>query len=170
MEDNIKDALVTIVSFEPKYEAAFRNLNVEWISTYFKMENSDYVALDNPQTYIIDNGGHIVVALYKDEVVGVCALLKMNDAKYQFELAKMAVAPKMQGKKIGFLLGYTVAQKARELGASFIYLETNDVLKPAISLYQKLGFKYVYGRDTPYERCNVQMELNLHEDAEKIMV
>lgn len=150
---------VSIVNYQPKFQFAFRDLNVEWISAYFKMEPSDYKALDNPQTYIIDNGGLILVALYNDQPVGVCALIKMEDPDYQYDLAKMAVSPKMQGKKIGWLIGQAIVSKAKESGASAIYLETNSILKPAIGLYEKLGFRHIQGRKTPYQRCNVQMEL-----------
>ena len=101
------------------------------------------------------------MALYQNEPVGVCALLKMDDPVYNYELIKMAVKPAMQGKNIGWLLGQAIIDKARSLGASAIYLESNTILKPAISLYQKLGFKKVFGRATPYKRCNIQMELQL---------
>lgn len=154
---------VIIVSYESKYQQAFKALNVEWISTYFKMEAADYKALDNPQTYILDNGGHIVVALYENEPVGVCALIKMNDPDYDFELAKMAVSPKLQGKSIGWKLGQAVIEKAKSLQARALYLESNTILAPAINLYHKLGFQKVEGKATPYERCNIQMELILTE-------
>jgi GNAT superfamily N-acetyltransferase len=152
---------VQIVNYKDQYQAAFRLLNEEWITTYFQMEEADYKALDHPKEYILDKGGKIFVALYNNEPVGVCALIKMNDPDYDFELAKMAVSPKIQGKSIGWLLGQTVVNAAKELGASKIYLESNTALKPAINLYQKLGFKKVVGRSTPYERCNIQMELQL---------
>jgi DNA-binding MarR family transcriptional regulator/N-acetylglutamate synthase-like GNAT family acetyltransferase len=150
---------VQIVDFEPQYREAFRALNVEWISTYFEMEEMDYKALDNPEEYILNKGGKIFVALYRNEPVGVCALIKMKDSDYDFEMAKMAVSPKAQGKNIGFLLGQAIVNSARELGAGKIYLESNTILKPAINLYYKLGFQKVYGLATPYKRCNIQMEL-----------
>ncbi len=152
---------VQIVAYEPKYQSAFKSLNQEWISTYFEMEEADYKALDNPEAYILSKGGKIVVALYKDEPLGVCALIKMNDQNYDFELAKMAVSPKAQGKNIGWLLGQAVIDSAKASGASKIYLESNTILKPAINLYHKLGFQKVVGHSTPYKRCNIQMELLL---------
>lgn len=152
---------VKIVAYEEKYQTAFKALNEQWISTYFKMEEADYKALDNPQTYILDRGGKIFVALYENKPVGVCALIKMDDPDYDFELAKMAVSPKIQGKNIGWLLGQAIVQAAKDSGASKIYLESNTILKPAINLYQKLGFVKVVGRSTPYARCNIQMELKL---------
>lgn len=152
---------VQIVAFEPQYLDAFRSLNTEWISTYFEMEEADHKALDNPDEYILDKGGKIFVALYRNEPVGVCALIKMNDSDYDFEMAKMAVSPKAQGKNIGFLLGQAIVSSARELGAKTIYLESNTMLKPAINLYYKLGFQKVFGLATPYKRCNIQMELKI---------
>ena len=150
-----------IVAYSSIYKSAFSDLNKEWISKYFKMEPADYKALDHADEYIINNGGYILVALYEDEPVGVCALIKMNDPLYDYELAKMAVSPKVQGKKIGWRLGEAIKEKAKQVGAKTLYLESNTILEPAINLYRKLGFIEVYGRPTPYERCNIQMALVL---------
>lgn len=150
-----------IVAYEKRYAQAFRALNEEWISQYFVMEEADYKALDNPDGYILKKGGHILVALYEGEPVGVCALIKMDDPEYDYELAKMAVSPRAQGKSIGFRLGQAVLQKAKELGAQKVYLESNTILKPAIGLYHKLGFQKITGRPSPYERCNIQMGVKL---------
>jgi len=148
---------IRIIDYTPVYAADFRALNEEWISAHFEMEEADYKALDHPEEYILNKGGHIFIALYDDVAVGTCALIRMDDTT--FELAKMAVSPKVQGKGIGFLLGNAVIEKARELGASRLYLESNTKLKPAIQLYYKLGFqRLVSGRPTPYARCNIQME------------
>ncbi|MFC4162609.1 GNAT family N-acetyltransferase [Epilithonimonas zeae] len=152
---------VKIVEYEPKYQSVFKALNEEWISTYFEMEETDYKLLDNPQEYILDKGGKILVALYKDVPLGVCALIKMNDENYDFEMAKMAVSPKAQGKNLGWLLGQAIINSAKELGALKLYLESNTILKPAINLYYKMGFERITGRPTPYRRANIQMELDL---------
>lgn len=152
---------VSIIAYRSEHSQIFRDLNVAWISSYFKMEEADYKALDDPEGYILNKGGHILVALYEGEPAGVCALIKMEDPEYDFELAKMAVSPFFQGKNIGFILGNAIVEKARTLGASKLYLESNTILKPAINLYLKLGFHKVAGRITPYERCNIQMELDL---------
>lgn len=121
------------------------------------MEAADYKSLDHPEEYILHKGGHILFALYNDIPVGTCALIKMEDGG--FELAKMAVSPLVKGKGIGFLLGNAAIEKAKELGANRLYLESNTILKPAISLYHKLGFKKITGKPSPYERSNIQMEL-----------
>lgn len=124
---------VQIVAYQPQYQTAFKSLNEAWISTYFEMEETDYKALDNPDEYILKKGGKIFVALYNGEPVGVCALIRMDNPSFDFEMAKMAVSPKIQGPSIGWLLGQAIVNGARELGTSKIYLESNTILKPAIS-------------------------------------
>lgn len=151
---------VKIVPYQPKYKEAFYRLNEEWIKKYFKMEKPDRDALDNPKGYILDKGGFIYVAILEKEPVGVCALIWREDLQC-YELAKMAVSPKSQGKNIGYLLGRAVIEMAEALGAERVFLESNTILKPAIRLYEKLGFKKVVGPPTPYERCNIQMELKV---------
>lgn len=150
---------VTIVKYNPVYHTAFKTLNEEWISTYFELEEADRQALENPDQYILNPGGKIFVALYRGEPVGVCALIKMNDPDYDYELAKMAVSPKAQGKNIGYLLGQSAINEARKIGAKALYLESNTILKPAINLYYKLGFQKISGHVSPYKRCNIQMSL-----------
>lgn len=152
---------VRIVPYEPRYREAFKSLNERWIRKYFEMEESDFKSLNDPEQNILSNGGHIFVALYRDRPAGVCALIRMDDEDYDYELAKMAVDPEVQGKNIGFMLGRAAIDAAIESGASKIYLESSAILKPAINLYHKLGFKKVSWRPTPYKRCDTQMELDL---------
>jgi DNA-binding MarR family transcriptional regulator/GNAT superfamily N-acetyltransferase len=152
---------VKIVDYEPKYASVFKSLNEEWISSYFKMEEADYKSLNDPEGYILKKGGHIWVALYHDQPVGVCAMIKMDDGEFQFELAKMAVSPLAQGRNIGWLLGQSALNWAKTQGGKKVYLESNTILKPAISLYHKLGFQKIVGRATPYERCNIQMACDI---------
>ena len=151
--------MIEIVNYQPNHARAFKELNEAWINQYFEMEESDRKMLDDPQGYILDKGGAIIIAEMNGIAVGTCALIKMKDKTY--ELAKMAVSPQVQGKKIGWKIGLATLEKARKLGADTIYLETNSVLQPAINLYKKLGFKDTDGYCSPYARCNVQMELKL---------
>jgi ribosomal protein S18 acetylase RimI-like enzyme len=150
---------VRVVDYQPAHEEAFRRLNEAWITKYFVIEASDRKVLDAPDRHILRKGGHILVATLADQVVGVCALLKMEDGR--FELAKMAVEPEFQGRGIGLLLGQAAVARARELGAPYVYLESNTKLRPAIALYEKLGFRKVVRRPSPYARSNIQMELKL---------
>ncbi|MBV8327148.1 GNAT family N-acetyltransferase [Chryseobacterium sp.] len=153
---------VKIIAYEPQYKEAFKTLNEEWIKTFFVMEPSDYKLLDNPEEQIINKGGYIGFALLNGEPVGTCALVKAQEEPIAFELSKMAVSPKAQGKKIGYLLGNALVEKARELKAEKVFLETNSILVPAIRLYEKLGFQHIPITNPGYDRVDVQMELDLN--------
>jgi DNA-binding MarR family transcriptional regulator/N-acetylglutamate synthase-like GNAT family acetyltransferase len=148
-----------IVDYAPEHHDAFRDLNLEWIERYFEVEEADRISLDDPDRHILEPGGAILMALHHGRVVGTCALIRMDDRRY--ELAKMAVEGTCRGKGIGWLLGRAVLERARDLGAGSVYLESNTALGPAISLYRKLGFREVSGPASPYARCNIQMEARL---------
>lgn len=157
----MEQSSVTIVPYQPSYRTAFKALNEEWIRAYFEMEEADHKALDHPEEYILAKGGKIIVALHENEPVGVCALLKMEHPEFDYEMAKMAVAPKLQGKKIGWLLGQHIISIAKELGAKTVYLESNTRLVPAIKMYYKMGFQKLHGYTSPYKRSDIQMKLDL---------
>ncbi len=152
-----ESAKIELVPYHKKYQKDFKSLNINWITQYWELEASDKKALDHPQTNIIDQGGHILLAMQGREVVGTCALIKMDDCTY--ELAKMAVADSAKGLGIGTLLGESIIQKAKALSAKRLYLESNSQLQPALSLYRKLGFKKVSDQPSPYNRCDIQMEM-----------
>ncbi|MBW4550997.1 MAG: bifunctional helix-turn-helix transcriptional regulator/GNAT family N-acetyltransferase [Aphanocapsa sp. GSE-SYN-MK-11-07L] len=151
---------IKIIDYLPEFHEDFKRLNYEWIEKYFELEEADYQSLNDPDKKILKPGGHIYMALNNGEIVGTCALIKSDDNTY--ELAKMAVAEKLRGKGIGWLLGQAVIDKAREVRAEAIFLESNTVLEPAINLYQKLGFRKVVGKPSPYKRSNIRMELKLN--------
>jgi DNA-binding MarR family transcriptional regulator/N-acetylglutamate synthase-like GNAT family acetyltransferase len=148
-----------IVPYAPKYKKAYKRLNEAWIEKHWKLEKSDHKALDKPKENIINRGGYIAIAVHKNEAVGTCSLINMGDGSY--ELAKMAVDEAMKGKGLGYQLGSHILDKARELGAKRVYLESNTILAPALNLYRKLGFRRITGPSSPYDRCNIQMELML---------
>jgi len=147
-----------ILPYQNKHQQGFKRLNQHWIEQYFQMEECDLKALDHPMENIINPGGYIAIALYQQQVVGTCALIRIEDG---FELAKMAVDDSVKGLGIGQRLGEHVIQQARTMGANRLYLESNTQLTPAINLYRKLGFKKLTNQPSPYERCDIQMELRL---------
>jgi ribosomal protein S18 acetylase RimI-like enzyme len=85
----------------------------------------------------------------------------MTESPFDYELAKMAVDPRFRGRGIGHQLGAAIIERARRLGAKTIFLESNTILAPAISLYRKLGFVETERQPTPYARGNIHMVLKL---------
>ena len=152
---------INITTYLPIYKKAFKDLNTEWIAQYFKMEEYDYLVLDNPQKYILDTGGEIFVALKDNVAVGVCALQIRNDIEYTYELSKMAVLPAAQGNGIGLLLAQAIIKKVQQLGGTHVYIESNTILQPAINMYYKLGFKKIENGVSKFARGNINMVLAL---------
>lgn len=146
-----------IIEYDPIYKDDFKNLNIEWIEKYFTIEPHDLEQLDDPEGYILNNGGMIFFAKYGNEIVGTCALIKTDVTSY--ELAKMAVSPKYQGIGAGRKLGQTAIEAAQKLGATYLYLESNQKLTPALTLYKSLGFVEVPIGDTPFARANFKAEI-----------
>jgi putative acetyltransferase len=151
---------IDVRPFRPGDEAAFRDINLEWIEKFFAVEAKDREVLGNPRKYILDSGGEIFIAWLGDAPVGAVALMPMGEGSC--ELAKMGVRPAAQGKGAGRLLVAAVIAKAREMGLRRVYIETNSVLAAAIKLYHEAGLQPLKERlPSPYARADVQLELFL---------
>ena len=150
---------VEIIDYTPQYKEDFKRINVEWISTYFTLEAHEMEMLENPQGYILDKGGKVFFAKKGDEIVGTCALLKLSDTTY--ELVKMGVPPQYQGLGAGRKLGLKAIEAAKELGCTYLFLESNQMLIPAITMYKSIGFVEVPMGETPYARANFKAEMYL---------
>jgi putative acetyltransferase len=153
---------IGIRQFQPGDAAAFRRLNEEWITRFFRIEAKEEPILANPQATILDSGGRIFFATVGERCVGCCALLRISDK--EFEVAKMAVEPSYQRAGIGRRLLHAAIEEARNAGAQRLYLETNHVLTPAIRLYESVGFKHIDANriiPSQYARADVYMELVL---------
>ena len=149
--------------YTPQDAAAFRDLNLAWVEKFFTVEAEDRAQLDDPKTHILDKGGAILIAEYEGEAVGTVGLVP-GHGDGVLELIKMSARSDVQGKGIGRALMDAAIEKAREMGASQIWLETNTSLEAALALYRKSGFRELTGDElppTPYDRCNCQMLLDL---------
>lgn len=151
---------IIVREFTPADAQDFEFLNAEWITRFFVLEPKDLKALQHPQETIIDQGGRIFLAYEGDVALGCCALLPMGANEY--EIAKMAVTERAQGRGVGFAVLQHTIDAARVLGATRLYLETNHTLGSAIHLYRKAGFRDVPAErriPSPYARADVFMEM-----------
>ena len=151
---------IKIVPYQKKYKRDFKRLNMEWLEKYFTVEPIDNKILNSPREEVIKKGGEVFFALLDNEVVGTCAVIKVGRKTY--ELTKMAVTEKAQGRQVGKKLGLTVIGFAVSKGAKKLVLDTNHQLTSAMQLYRKLGFVVVpFEYDNKYKRELIRMELNL---------
>ena len=151
---------IVIQEYKPMYQPYFEKLNKAWLNKYFRIEPVDEFVLTQPEEAILKKGGAILVALQQEEVTGVVALRKVNDTTYEF--TKMAVSEQYQRKGIAEKLSLQAFEKVKQLGGNKIILYTHSSLQPALTLYNKLGFKQVpLNADCEYERSDIKMELSL---------
>lgn len=153
---------VEILAYQPAYKSYFKTLNEAWIGKYFRLEEEDQRVLNDPEGEILQKGGFVFFARLRGEIVGTCGLTRNPDGS--FELVKMGVDEKAQGKKIGYRLAEAAIAKAREQGADQVVLYSATLLKPAIGLYRKLGFREVPLADSHFERCDIKMALSLSKE------
>ncbi|MGF7215522.1 ribosomal protein S18 acetylase RimI-like enzyme [Spirosoma lacussanchae] len=150
---------ISIIYYQPQYQPDFKRLNIAWISESFTVEEHDLEQLDHPETYILPNGGQILLAKQGDEIVGTAAMVPTGEGTY--ELAKMSVASALRGQGVGKLLALGAIAYAREVGATLIWLESNRKAVAAIELYKRVGFVEVPLRPSPYTRADICMEMRL---------
>ncbi len=138
----------------------FRDINAEWITAMFHLEDTDRAVLDNPRAKIVDPGGTILFVEARGlGIVGTCALQKTGDSS--FELTKMGVRESARGLKAGEFLLTAMIARAQTLSADPLYLLTSTKCAAAVHLYEKLGFRHDaeimrdYG--ARYARCDVAM-------------
>lgn len=153
---------IKINHFEKQYAIDFYNLNIEWLKTFFYVEHFDEEVLSNPETYIINKGGHIFFAKLDNIIVGTVALMPTKEHSV-FELTKMAVSPEYRGYKIGQeLMQYCIAF-AKENQFKALMLYSNTKLENAIYIYRKYGFVEIpVEENSPYKRSNIKMNLDIH--------
>lgn len=148
-----------IVAYQPEYKKDFERLNMEWIKRYFKVEPKDSQVLRHPEKEILSKGGEIFFAKGMGEILGTCAIIPHGDE--HFELEKMAVTDKAKGMGLGEALAQKAIQETKKRGGRVLGLVTNSQLTPAISLYNKLGFKTIDAENSEWERGDVVMRLTL---------
>jgi len=155
--------VLSIRDYSDDLAREFHDINAEWISDMFRMEESDRKTLENPRASIIDAGGAILfVEAAGMGIIGTCALQKTGTTG--FELTKFGVRKAARGLKAGEFLLDAVIDKAQELGADPLYLLTNGRCAAAIHLYEKLGFQHDPGimadYGARYARSDVAMRYN----------
>jgi len=157
---------IKIVNYQPHHQPWFELFNRNWIEKYFEMEEVDVLVLTNPEEAILKNGGAIFMAKYNGQIAGTVALRKIDENTY--ELTKIAVSEYFRRRGIAEALCYACFKKAAELCASQIVLYSQTILKPAIKLYGKIGFKPVDIEPGKYKRADIKMVIDIKDALRSI--
>ena len=157
--------MITIITYEKKYQPDFKRLNLYWLDKYNLTEQHDLDILNDPEKKVIDGGGCIFLAMDGEQVIGTAGLAKENEAVY--ELVKMVVDPGWHGKGIGKMLLERCLEEARGLKAKKIFLFSNSQLTTALKMYEKYGFRNVAVTDSPMLTADIKMELTLSPNQQE---
>ncbi len=146
-----------MVTWEPAFRDDFERLNRQWLEEYFVVEPRDVEVFQDPQGTIRDLGGEIFFVEENGRLNGTCAVVPHADGS--MELAKMAVAPEARGRGFGEWLVRAAIQYAQAHGARRVILLSDEKLRDALRLYERIGFvRQPFPGRTGYARGDVFME------------
>jgi N-acetylglutamate synthase-like GNAT family acetyltransferase len=94
------------------------------------------------------------------KIVGTVGLYPLDETT--IELRKMYFDPSIRGRGLGKEMLAKMIEKSRNLGYLRVYLETASVLKQAVHIYEKAGFRPVDVKHTP--RCDQGYILELDSE------
>ena len=95
--------------------------------------------------------GRLYIALADGEAVGCIALRKLDEERG--ELKRLYVRPAYRKLGIATALVERIISDAKEVGCSWLYLDSVPELGAAVRLYSKLGFEMTAPyNDSPVER------------------
>jgi putative acetyltransferase len=86
--------------------------------------------------------GRLLLAKYEGQVAGCVALHRLEDGIC--EMKRLYLRPQFRGKGIGRALTDRIISEARQIGYQRMRLDTVEpVMKDAVEMYRKLGFKEI---------------------------
>jgi N-acetylglutamate synthase-like GNAT family acetyltransferase len=152
--------MLKIIEYRDELAPLFHDINAEWISTMFEMEEVDRHVLEHPRATIIDKGGDILFVEVEGKGIVGAGALKWSEPG-QLELTKMGVRPDLRGLKAGEFLLNALIERAQKMQPERLYLLTNKKCEAAIHLYAKCGFEHdaelLAEAQHHYARCDVAM-------------
>jgi len=144
----------------PSDVSSFRSITNQWIMPF--LEDMDIKMIEDPYGVIVEQlGGYLFVGediingADTPTIVGVVGMIKVSTEVY--EMVKLGVDQSAQGKGVGRKLAIHCIEKARELNAKKLALESHSSLKAAIKIYESLGFVKIEG-NTHFETADMKME------------
>lgn len=152
-----------VVPYEKKYKNAFIEMNKEWISNMFRIEQHDIEMLNNIDRSI-EAGAQIFFAVDdNDEVLACCMIAPLKNGEW--ELEKFCAKGMYTGSGAGTACLKACIDYAKKKNASKIVIVTNTKCVQAIHLYKKFGFVEcpVDEEKFPYERANIAFEQSMTE-------
>src|SRR5438309_7836065 len=160
---NVRHSGITTTQAESAaHIAAIRELFLEYANSLgFSLcfQNFDQELAALPGDYAPPDG-RLMLALYEGELAGCVALHKLDSEIC--EMKRLYLRPKFRGKGLGRVLAENIISEARRIGYRRMRLDTVEpVMKDAVAMYRRLGFKDIAAYRANPMPGTLYMELEL---------
>ncbi len=145
-----------IVEYQPRFRDDFIRLNTAWIEKYFAMEQDDYDTLYHAEE-LLEKGAMIFFAVEGETVLSTAMAAPINDSEW--EICKLATDENQRQHGAGSAVFKACMDYALTRGAKRLVIISNRILKPALHIYEKFGFREIPVDSThSYQRADIQFE------------
>ena len=103
--------------------------------------------------------GRLYLAYCNEEAAGCIGLRNIDERNC--EMKRLYVRPKFREKNIGKLLVQKIITDAKEIGYSYMLLDTLPFLEKAIHMYKKFGFYTIDSYNNSPMNTSIYMKLDL---------
>ena len=103
--------------------------------------------------------GRLYLVYYDGALAGCIGLRKIDELNC--EMKRLYVRPQFRGKHIGGYLVKRIIEEAKEIGYTYMLLDTLPFLKNAIHMYKKYGFYEISSYNNSPMDASIYMKLDL---------
>ena len=132
--------------------------NDESFQKYLDIQNYDEEVKHLESKYGMSDGR--LYLAYCDEGLAGCIGLRKIDNQ-NCEMKRLYVRPEFRGKKLGSILIEKIIGDAKEIGYSYMLLDTLPFLQSAIHMYKKFGFYEIESYNNSPMDTSIYMKLDL---------
>lgn len=132
--------------------------NDESFKKYLDIQNYDK-EIEHLETKYGILDGRLYLIYCDDELAGCIGLRKIDDQTC--EMKRLYIRPEFRGKKLGNVLVEKIIADAREIGYSYMLLDTLPFLQSAIHIYKKFGFYEIESYNDSPMAASIYMKLDL---------
>lgn len=145
-----------IIQYNSKYKDSFIQFNTDWIIEYFGHLEKDDIETFSKIDEELQAGAMIFFAVEDDIPLATC-MAKPIDEK-TWEICKLGSNKNRKHNGCGNAVFEAAVKWAIDYNAKRLFILSNRMLKPAIHIYKKHGFREIQLDNYGYERGNIAFE------------